>query len=100
MCADGKTAYREQGYTPRPAKALWDEAAMNPKNKKEPRKMEEVTACPKCGEPDYLAEPFGSYYGGSDGAGNTVRCKKCGNIYNTWRNAKSTGTEFLERCVR
>ena len=34
MCADGKNAYREQGYKPRPAKELWDDAAMNPKNKK------------------------------------------------------------------
>ena len=34
MCADGKTAYREQGYEPRDGEQLWDESAMNPKNKK------------------------------------------------------------------
>ena len=35
MCADGKNAYREQGYTPRPAKVLWEASPMNPKNRKE-----------------------------------------------------------------
>jgi hypothetical protein len=34
MCADGKQSYREQGYKPRDVEQLWDESAMNPKNKK------------------------------------------------------------------
>ena len=34
MCADGKNAYREQGYTPRPAKVLWEASPMNSKNRK------------------------------------------------------------------
>ena len=34
MCADGKQSYREQGYKPRDGEQLWDESAMNPKNRK------------------------------------------------------------------
>ena len=32
MC--DKSAYREQGYKPRDGEQLWNESAMNPKNKK------------------------------------------------------------------
>ena len=32
MC--DKSAYREQGYTPRTSEELWEASPMNPKNKK------------------------------------------------------------------
>jgi hypothetical protein len=42
MCADGKEAYREQGYKPRKGEELWAASPMNEKNRKkrETKEME------------------------------------------------------------
>jgi transcriptional regulator NrdR family protein len=48
---------------------------------------EEVKKCPKCGEPDYHAIPS-SWYGGKDGVGSHVTCRKCGTRYETWHHVE------------